>query len=484
MIFFMKSILFSCVMVTLLSACSKTMPDIDKGATGDKKAIVFLPEVGARATMENGFANDDIVGVFMNEKRNNNAGSFIWNYPCWFDGQNNVWKGPYDLFWKDNDTKMNIVAYYPYSFLDENQNLESFKVSVPYDQSSIDSLRKADFLWAKIDDATPDRYPNGVPLNMSHLFCKIKVNMNLTVNGLPSRDEAFVQLLGVNNQGSVNLNNGEVTTDSETSTYVNMYYDVDKRVAEAIVYPQIIKTGNLFQFILHSEDGPKAYGYKLNEPLAMEGGKEYVIDYNLESDPFIFMPYDSVYTYIYGCKMENDYFSAYSNGVEVNTDEADPFVSNLDMTIGKSENSDWFDYKFENGKFHFNIQENLTTAPRKGYVYLKNEFVDKKIIVYQNTVNCKEFVFDDIAYDANYLNNNMIDIVNQYDNLTYDIDYGDSESKNWAFVLNIEPSSYEKIEIEFKENPTTMPRSCVITFLYKGVLPVMVLKITQMGRTE
>lgn len=479
----MKPILFSCVMVSLLSACSKTMPDADRSGTSDKKAIVFLPEVGTRATMEDGFANDDIVGIFMSES--DNADTSIWNYPCWFEEENNVWKGPYDIFWKDKDTKMNIVAYYPYSFIGENQDLESLNVAVPYEQSSIDSLRKADFLWARISDATPDKYPDGVPLDMSHLLSKLKVNMNLTVNGLPSRDEAFVQLLDVKNQGWVNLNNGEVTTDTEKSTYVNMCYDVDKRVAEAIVYPQTIEAGNLLQFILHSEDGHKAYGYKLKEPLVMEGGKEYVIDYNLETDPFIYMPYDSVYTYIYGIKIDNDYFNAYSNGVEVQPDETEPFVSNLDMTIGKSENSDWFDYKFENGRFHFGIQENLTSSPRKGYVYLRNKFVEKKITVYQGAVNCKEYIIDDITYEAYTYHDNNINNLNQYDDyLTFKIDYEDSENKNWADVLNTEPGSREIIKLQFDENPTTMPRSCVITFLYKDVLPVMVLRITQLGRTE
>lgn len=478
----MKQILFYALIVIVLSACNKVRLEGNENEVSDKKTIVFLPEIGSRAAMEQGFVDDDIIGIFMG-KNEDDVGTFMWNFPCWFDEHNRMWKGPYDIFWESEEIKMNVVAYYPYSFLNRSQDLNSLRVSLPYEQSSIDSLRKADFLWARIDGAMSATYPDGIPLDMSHLLCKLKFNMYLTVEGQPSTDVPFIQLYNVKNEGWIDLNTGGVITDNDVANNVTMYYDADKRMAEAIVFPQTLEAGKLMHFMMASEDGNVAYGYRLDEPLKLEGGKEYVLDYKQDFEASLFMPYDSVYCLYDGQDIESDFFYAYLNGVQVLPDEVDPFVGNLKISIEKSEGSDWFNYKFENGRFHFGIEENLTPDPREGKIFMKVGSLKKYIKVCQDAVYCEK-ITRSLTYKEAVINSYEFNRLDYFTDVTCFIEYNETDNVGWVRAINLNGEGGDRAGVEVDENLSTTSRSCVVSFLHRGVLPVMVLNITQYGRTE
>lgn len=479
----MKTGIFLTVAVAvILGACAKNEPEMQSAANGSRRPVVFLPEVCSRAAMENGFRQNDVIGIFMS-KDGAEEGYFMWNIPYWYESEQEVWESPYEFYWEDNTAPMDVVAYYPYFSLPESQDLTRLAVDLPSDQSSLDSLRKSDFLWGKVDDVTADSYPEGVPLPMKHRFSKVKINMDVTVEGAPMTSEPMVFLRQVKNHGTVNLNTGEVALSTDNRMEVKMYYDAQARTAEAIVYPQTLEAGTLMRYLVFGENGYEAYGYKLNAPLTLEEGKEYVLDYQKDFPAFLTLPYDSVYSYFRELSITYDYFAAFLNGVNVNAYEADPFTSNLDIKIEKSEGDDWFDYKFENGRFHFGIQENLTTQDRKGKLWLTAGSVRKAITVYQSAVALTE-VRNNLSWEAASLSGYQYWILGEYTGLTYEVEYKETDVTGWVQPVNLEPDASGNFSIEVAANESAVSRSCVVRLFHKGVLPVMEVSITQAGKTE
>ncbi len=474
-----RGIFFTMAMVSVLSACTKDGPESPSVENEGRKVLVFLPEVCSRAAMENGFRDNDVVGVFMSEK-GTDEGYYMWNVSYCYEGERNVWESPYAFYWKDSTTSMDVVAYYPYFPLPESQDLSNVVVELPANQSSLDSLRKSDFLWAKVEDVSPDTYPQGIPLPMSHRFAKVKINMDLTVEGNPIALEPSVFLRQVKNHGVVNLHTGEIALNTDNPMEVKMYYDAQQHTAEAIVYPQTLEAGSFMRYMVLGENGYEAYGYKLNTDLTLEGGKEYVLDYQKDFPVFLTLPYDSVYSYFNGWSIDADYFMAYKGDENVNLDEIGPFTSNLDITLEKSEGADWFDYKLENGRFHFGIQENLTTEPRKGLLWLKAGSIKKAITIYQNPVACTEVKENYVSWEGASLSGYKYWILSDYSGLTYEIEYKETDVTGWVEAVNLEGD----FSIKVAANETSVPRTCVIRFYHKGVLLVMEATIRQEGKTE
>lgn len=77
----MKTGIFLTVAVAvILGACAKNEPEMQSAADGSRRPVVFLPEVCSRAAMENGFRQNDVIGIFMS-KDGAEEGYSMWNIP-------------------------------------------------------------------------------------------------------------------------------------------------------------------------------------------------------------------------------------------------------------------------------------------------------------------------------------------------------------------------------------------------------------------
>lgn len=278
---YLKALITSLLLSLLFHSCSNEEAD-----EHDKRAITFIPAINTstRSAMESGFEEGDKIGIFLLDS--DKATEWKYGSECWASNisveytTSGKWISASQLYWQEVPYTLMSIAYYPYASVSVDKNFTNFYFQTSTDQSNRKALRQSDFLWASTTDIDYEKYHEGIPLLFNHLCCKLTLLFENTSNNKSNDRPNDIQVNNIQTNAIINIATGKVHSVSDTSPQaIKMCYDENKQTAEAIIIPQNIPAGKWINF----KHKGRSYYYQLQDPLALESGKEYEIAINLST---------------------------------------------------------------------------------------------------------------------------------------------------------------------------------------------------------
>lgn len=161
--------------------------------------------------------------------------------------ENGNWVSEYDIFYKDNETNVDMYGYYPYS---EPTSIEAYPFEVARDQSKgvehgqMATYEASDFLWAKTKNVTPTA--SKVILSFHHQMSAARVRFSQGEGWTDASEFAAVkkEVLVTNTirKSTIDISTGVVTPVGEAPlTGIIPMADYDE--FRAIVVPQTVAAG-------------------------------------------------------------------------------------------------------------------------------------------------------------------------------------------------------------------------------------------------
>lgn len=157
------------------------------------------------------------------------------------------WVSEYDIYYKDNDTKVDFYGYYPYS---EPTSIEAYPFEVARDQSKgaengqMAAYEASDFLWAKTAKVTPTE--SKVILSFYHKMSSARVRFSQGTGWTDAAEYAAVtkEVLVTNTirKSTIDLSTGVVTPEGE-APLTGIIPMNDNGEFRAIVVPQTVAAG-------------------------------------------------------------------------------------------------------------------------------------------------------------------------------------------------------------------------------------------------
>lgn len=216
---------------------------------------------------DNGFCANDAVGIYLVNYNGETPGTLLLednqadNVKFTYT-EDEVWVSEYDIFYKDNDTKVDFYGYYPYA---NPSAIDSYPFEVAKDQTTpaehdqMAAYEASDFLWAKAEAITPTAAK--VKMKFQHKMSSARVRF---IQGEGWADEAEfttvkkeVLVTNTIRKSTIDLSTGEVTPtgDKPLDGIIPVEDDGEFR---AIVVPQTVAAGE--EVLVITIDGhPRKY---------------------------------------------------------------------------------------------------------------------------------------------------------------------------------------------------------------------------------
>lgn len=133
---------------------------------------------------DNGFVDGDVMGVYIVDWQGNQPGTLLTsgnrgdNVRHTFDEANYRWNSAFDLFWKDNHTRIDVYGYYPAS---SPQDVNNYRFTVKNNQNyapddgTMGYYEASDFLWGKVSGVEPTT--NVIRLPLAHRMANARVTL-------------------------------------------------------------------------------------------------------------------------------------------------------------------------------------------------------------------------------------------------------------------------------------------------------------------
>ena len=201
---------------------------------------------------DSGFCAGDVVGIYLVNYDGDTPGTLLLEdnqadnvkFTLAEDG---IWDSEYDIYYKDDDTKVDFFGYYPYA---QPSSIEAYPFEVAKDQTKeaehgqMAAYEASDFLWAKAENITPTE--NRVAMRFQHKMSSIRVRL---VQGDGWADEAEfdavkkeVLVSKTIRKSTIDLATGEVTPTGDVPLD-GIIPVKDGDAFRAIVVPQSVAAG-------------------------------------------------------------------------------------------------------------------------------------------------------------------------------------------------------------------------------------------------
>ena len=132
---------------------------------------------------DSGFCAGDVVGLYLVNYDGDTPGTLLLadnqadnvKFTLADDG---TWSSEYDIYYKDNDTKVDFFGYYPYA---APSSIEAYPFEVAKDQSKgaehgmMAAYEASDFLWAKREAVTPTE--KRISMKFQHKMSSVRVRL-------------------------------------------------------------------------------------------------------------------------------------------------------------------------------------------------------------------------------------------------------------------------------------------------------------------
>ena len=243
--------------LALVQACSLDGPELSpEDPQSAPYKVQILNEIdqqpATRVAIDDGFCAGDEVGVYLVnyegeapgvlKVKDNQADNVRFKF-----SESGEWVSDYDIFYKDNDTKVDFYGYYPYS---EPSSIESYPHEVAKDQSKgaenglMAHYEAFDFLWAKTGGVTPTNAK--VVLKFKHILSSVRVRFAQGEGWSDAAEYAAatkeVLVTSTIRKSTINLSTGAVTPEGE-APLTGIIPLNDNGDFRAIVVPQTVGAG-------------------------------------------------------------------------------------------------------------------------------------------------------------------------------------------------------------------------------------------------
>lgn len=254
----MKQLYYAMVATALIltQSCSfeesDIKPDIPQDAAYKVQIYNEINQQPATKVTTDGFCTGDEVGVYLVNYDGQTPGALkvednqADNVRFTFN-ENGDWVSDYDIYYKDNETNVDMYGYYPYA---DPTSIEAYPFEVARDQSKgaehgqMAPYEASDFLWAKTRNVTPTA--SKVILSFNHKMSSARVRFTQGSGWADAAEYAAVskEVLVTNTirKSTINLSTGVVTPEGEAPlTGIVPMKDYDE--FRAIVVPQTVAAG-------------------------------------------------------------------------------------------------------------------------------------------------------------------------------------------------------------------------------------------------
>ncbi len=255
----MKKLLNFSIVATLLAMTGCVAPDIDLetpnvNVEGVHKVQIqgTIDQLDNTRVDDNGFCAGDAVGLYLVNYEGESAGKLLVednqadNVKFTF-GEDGAWTSEYDIYYKDNDTKVDFYGYYPYA---APSSIEEYPFEVAKDQRTpaehgqMATYEASDFLWEKVEGVTPTA--SKVKLKFNHKMSSVRVRFTQGEGWADAAEYAAVkkEVLVTNTirKSTINLATGVVTPTGEMPLD-GIIPAEDGGDFRAIVVPQTVEAG-------------------------------------------------------------------------------------------------------------------------------------------------------------------------------------------------------------------------------------------------
>lgn len=237
------AVLFSLPVITGCSSEQTNMPEPAQIPISLKCGITTL---STRAT-DTGFENGDRIGLYVVNYNGDNAGilsangNHVDNMQFTYDG---TWTPATPIYWKDETTPADFYGYYPYT--NTPTDVEAVPIEIISDQSNEANYKACDFFWGKTLKVTPTEQAVGLTLNhlLSCAVVKVTAGNGFTTETLEQAD-IQVKLNKAICKGTINLKNGNITTDSQEGQSIS-FLRGEHNEFKALIIPQIVPSSENF----------------------------------------------------------------------------------------------------------------------------------------------------------------------------------------------------------------------------------------------
>ena len=272
--------MYAFLSLCMLWACR----DDEIGGAGDglERIITLagtIDQESASRVNDNGFCDQDAIGVYIVDYENNQPGDLLdngnraTNVKYTFDEAAYQWHGAYDVYWKDDRTPIDVYAYYPYGSPEE---VENYALTVAKDQSKVSEngvmggYEASDFLWGKAENKTSKE--ERIDVVFSHRMANARVILE---EGEGFAEGEWVDLkkqvlvMNTKREATVDLRTGVVTAtgDAAETGIIPFEGTTDFR---AIVVPQKVEAGT--ELLRVTVDGT-VYSFRKDEVMDFRTGK-------------------------------------------------------------------------------------------------------------------------------------------------------------------------------------------------------------------
>lgn len=268
----------------LIAGCSLDGPRMESEVNGLPPHQVLIEgeikQQPATKVTTDGFCTGDEIGLYIVNYSGDTPGTLkpednqADNVRFKYD-ESGKWVSDYDVYYKDNDTKVDFYGYYPY--VSNPASVEAYPLEIAQDQSkdaengSLAPYEASDFLWAKTENITPTA--SRVLLRFRHLMSAARVRFTQGSGWADAAEFAAVSkaVLVTNTvrKTTVNLATGEVTPSGEVPLSGTVPMN-DNGEFRAIVAPQTVAAGK--NVLIITVDGSPRY-YSRSEDTEYQPGK-------------------------------------------------------------------------------------------------------------------------------------------------------------------------------------------------------------------
>ena len=275
-----KQCILGLLALLALSSCSEEITSI----IGEKSQQPI--QLSGQIDQENvtrandyGFVGGDKMGIYMVDRVGGQAGQLgasdnrAQNVLFTYDDDNHRWSSPAAIYWRDEETGIDVYGYYPGVNYIESPTSYAFEVQA--DQSTeaqngdLGGYEQSDLLWGK---KTSEFTTSQIVLKYNHILAGVRVLLQKGDGITDTEWGKLKKIVLVENtvrKASVDLSTGATAVDGSEVSVVRMAPQSGDNY-RAVVIPQTVAAGK--QLLSITIDG-KTYSHKLDKAMNYQGGK-------------------------------------------------------------------------------------------------------------------------------------------------------------------------------------------------------------------
>ena len=276
-----QSLLLAGILPILLISCMEDSSILPENEL-NKKIISLSAEINQVAVTrvnDNGFCNGDVMGVYIVDYNGENPGALLSkgnradNLRHTYDEANSKWNSSYDVYWKDDNTNIDIYGYYPFG---SPEDVDNYPFTIQQDQNkaangeNLGGYEASDFLWGKVEKVAPTS--NRIRLPLHHKLSSAKVEL-VEGEGFSSGEwnsiAKSIVIKNVKHEATISLANGTVTPKGAIAS-TGIIPHRNGSAFRAIIVPQTVPANTeLFGITVDS----KPYSFKKGEDFTYTSGR-------------------------------------------------------------------------------------------------------------------------------------------------------------------------------------------------------------------